>query len=100
MEGCTVVDDYCDKFKDIDGNEVAVLIVRLEEEGATFDFFWKIDVPPEAKFDGISTGSFQAAVAKRRCGWCPEYDMGNWRFPYDSGVWMQFFTEELNLLAH
>jgi hypothetical protein len=36
IEGGAVVDDYCDKFKDIDGDQFAVLAVRIEEEGAVF----------------------------------------------------------------
>ena len=81
MEGGAVVNDYCDKFEDVDGDKFAILVVGLEEEGAVFYFVWEIHVPPETEVDGVLPGSFQEIVTKQGCSWCSWYDMGNRCFP-------------------
>ena len=87
MKGGALVDDYCDKFEDFDGDQFAVLVVEFDEEGAVFYFVWEIFVPPETNVDGVSPSSFQATVAKQGCGWCLWYDMGDRCFPCNPRTW-------------
>ena len=51
MERCAVIDDDGDEFEDVDGDELAVIVVFLEKQGSLFDFVGKVYVPPESQLD-------------------------------------------------
>ena len=41
MEGCHVVDYYCDELEDVDGDECSVFVVGFEQKCLMFDLLGK-----------------------------------------------------------
>ena len=58
MQRSNVVDDDCDKLKDIDGDEFSILVVFLVEQGTQLHLLGKINMPPEFKTNGVSSSPF------------------------------------------
>ena len=56
MQGSNIVDDDCYELKDINGDEFSILVVLPVEQGTKFYLFGKIDVQPEFKTNGVSSG--------------------------------------------
>jgi hypothetical protein len=48
-DGCTIIDNYCNIFKTIDGVECLVLVVGEMKQRSLNDFIWEGDIPPNSK---------------------------------------------------
>ena len=81
MERGQVVDYHRDKLKDVDGDESSVFVDGFEHECPMFDLLGEVNVPPEAQFNGVATGSFKAAISESCRRWCLWYQVGGWGLP-------------------
>ncbi len=100
MKRRTVVYDDGVELKDVDQDETTIAVVLFVEEGASFDFLGKRDVPPVAEWDGISSRSFEAAITKGCERWHPGYDVGDGSLPNDVQLGEKFLSKEIDLLVH
>ena len=73
MERGNIVDDNSDKLKDVDRDEFSVVIFGFEWKYPTLDLVGEVNVPPEAQFNGVAAGTFEAAIFKSCCSWCVWY---------------------------
>ena len=100
MERGSVVDYQCDKFKNIEGNELSFFVVCFIQKGALFYFLGEIDVPPESQFDRVSSCSVKAAISKGRRSWRSTYDVGDGCLPENTQIRLLLVLEEFNLLPY
>ena len=67
---------------------------------STLYLLGEVNVPPEAKFDGVATGAFKAAISESCHSWCAWYHVGIWSLPENGRVWLELVAEEFDFLPH